>query len=297
MDWKNTRVLVTGGSGFIGSYLVDLLCSLGAKVVVFDRSKPRFGKGTDVEYFCGTVTEASRVRKAVKNCDIIFHLAGMLGTHELLDVAGKALKINCGGTINLINACILFRRKLVFISKPNIWLNVYSITKNFGEGMMHVHQRDHGLDGLTIKLPTVFGGRQPLEQEAKYRKAIPTWIDKCLRNNPIEIYGTGDHKINLIYVEDAVRTMLSITQMEAWDDIFVYTAFQIESNVTKTTTDLAHYIKKLTGSSSEIIQKPMPCGEEPHTAIPGYPIQSNIVYPSRIMFEENIKTTIEWYRV
>lgn len=294
---KKIKALVTGGSGFLGSHMVDLLLGLGYDVTIFDSKPPKLESAAG--FIKGDITDLKAVTQAVKGCDFAFHFAGMLGTHELMRHVEEAMKVNTIGPVNIAQACIENNCKLVFISKLHLWRNIYTITKVCAENMIAAMQYHKGLQAVTVKFTTVFGERQPLESETHYRKAIPTWIESSLRGKPLEVFGTGNHRMHLICAEDAVKAVMSVVGMGAWQDIFMYTAFLIGSNVTMKSIEVARMIKNECGSSSKIVHKPMPDGEGVKGVMYkplSYPYQIKITYPSRERFKSNIEKTIAWYR-
>lgn len=192
------RIIVTGGNGFIGSHLIDQLLGRGCEVVSYDLCHPKYN---EVETIIGSVLEKDKLEKAIVGCDFVFHLAGMLGTHELVDCAIEATQVNVIGTLNVLEACRLHGVKLVEISKPNCWVNTYTITKIAAESFTEMYRREHGVEVAIIKWFNVYGGRQPLMKEAGYKKMIPTAIVNAL------CIGVGEE----ITVNQAVNDIISLT--------------------------------------------------------------------------------------
>ena len=90
------NVLVTGGSGFIGSFLVDELVNRGYNVTILDLDEPKFGLYKQARFIKGSVTSEDDINRAVNNQEFVFHLAGLLGTHELVERAYEATMVNIG---------------------------------------------------------------------------------------------------------------------------------------------------------------------------------------------------------
>lgn len=104
MEFKY-KVMVTGGAGFIGRQLVNVLMEKGMDVTVFDINKPSFGKSGQAPFIEGDITDQDAVEKAIENVDFVFHLAAVMGTSELLRCLKRAVQINIEGTINILEAC------------------------------------------------------------------------------------------------------------------------------------------------------------------------------------------------
>src|SRR5687767_6707876 len=114
------KVLITGGSGFVGSHCVDAFMAAGHDVVVFDRAPPKHTPESD--YIIGELRDPAAVEEAVKRSDLVVHAGGLLGTHETVLMVDDAVKTNILGTLNVLEATTRHERKLINISKPNVWL-------------------------------------------------------------------------------------------------------------------------------------------------------------------------------
>lgn len=201
------RVVVTGGAGFIGSHCVDALIAKGHDVAIFDRVHPLHT--TNAAHVIGDLLDPTAVEEATKHCDLIVHAGGILGTHETVLAADETIKINILGTMNILKATTRHKCKLINISKPNVWLNPYSITKDCAEKLCFMHVDEFDAQIVTVKLYNVYGPRQKYNN---IRKAIPTWIVDALNGSAIEVFGTGKATIDLIHVRDVAQGILAIVE-------------------------------------------------------------------------------------
>lgn len=191
-------MLITGGNGFIGSHLRAF----------FNADTYDITNGLDV-------LDYDKLEKAIKGQEIVLHLAGMLGTHELVDNVRKAAEVNILGTINVLEACAKHKVKVLIASKPNVWLNPYSITKKCVEDFVEMYRREHGLEAVITKWFNVYGPGQPLNEEIDYKKAVPTWIVDNAKGKPIVIYGDGKQTMDLVHTEDICSSVAAI--LNNWD--------------------------------------------------------------------------------
>jgi UDP-glucose 4-epimerase len=201
------KVLITGGAGFIGSHCVDAFASAGHDVIVFDCVAPLHTKAGD--HVVGELRDPAAVDKAVTRSDFVIHAGGLLGTHETVLMPDEVVRTNILGTLNVLQATTRHGRGLINISKPNVWLNPYSITKDTSEKLCFMHVDEFDAQVVTVKLYNVYGPRQ---KYSRVRKAIPTWIVEALNGRPIEIFGSGAATVDLIHARDVARGILAIAE-------------------------------------------------------------------------------------
>jgi UDP-glucose 4-epimerase len=194
------RILITGGSGFIGSHCADVLVDRGEEVTIFDHRLPRHEFRST--YVAGDLRDRSAVEVAARGQDFIIHAAGTLGT----DIYESATTNILGG-LHVLEAAHRNGSNLIVLSKPNVWLNPYSITKDSIEkfSLMYVNEFDTSL--TIVKAFNVYGPRQ---EHMAVKKAIPTWIVHALRNEPIVIFGSGTSTMDLIYARDVTDALTRI---------------------------------------------------------------------------------------
>ncbi len=272
------KVLVTGGKGFIGAPLVNQLKKRGYEVTVFDLPE-------------NDVTNLEQVRRAMVGIDTVFHLAGMLGTHELVVNSAKAVGVNIIGTLNILEAAKEVGAKVLFMSKPNCWLNTYTITKVAAESFCEMYGKEFGVKYVILKPFNVLGEAQPM---VDYRKAVPFMITESLQGKPLTIYGDGEQTVDLVYVGDVAEACILAGENEA----AVGKIIEIGSGEEVTVNDMARLIIKLTGSNSTINHIPMRRGEVEHTHIKAdiSAMRDLLVYIPHTSLEDSLKKTIEFYR-
>ena len=199
------KVLITGGAGFIGSHYADAFTERGDDVTIFDKSPPIHERNS--KYIAGDLRDRESIEAAIKRCDFVIHAAGILGTHETMLSALETAETNIGGTLNVIESVKKYGNNLVNISKPNVWLNPYSITKDCTEKFCFMYVNEFDTKIAIIKLFNVYGPRQ---KYSGVRKAIPTWIVEALLDRPVEIYGTGSATVDLVFTQDVKAGTIAI---------------------------------------------------------------------------------------
>ena len=208
------RSIVTGGSGFIGSHVVDKLIDNGHEVIVMDhRVKPH---RSDVEFKDVDIIDFSSVLDATKDCDYIFHLAAMSNVNHVYEKPVYSVELNVMGTVNILeaarqNSC----KRVIFAS--TVWVysgcngtyvnesspffmpgagHIYSSSKIACEFLICDYQKLYGLPYTILRYGIPYGPRMRMEL------VIPIFLKKALEGEPLTITGDGSQYRNFIYVDD-----------------------------------------------------------------------------------------------
>jgi UDP-glucose 4-epimerase len=277
------NALVTGGKGFIGSHLVNILNERGYNAVSYD-----IVDGMDIrntlllQFFC----------KAY-DIDVIFNLGGVLGTHELIDHSRVALDVITGGTISCLDTANSLGIDFVEISKPNIWLNTYSITKKAAEDFTLMYEDVFGLPVWIVKWFNIFGPGQHYG-EGHPQKLAPTSIMSALKNEPIEIFGDGEQTADHLYVADACHAVIDTYESDdAMGEII-----EIGSGEEMTINWFTDQVIEKTGSTAGKKHVPMRRGEDEGAKVRAdlTKLQKLTDYKPRHNFDDALNSTIEYYR-
>jgi len=287
---KKQKILVTGGSGFIASFLVEELVKKGYPVTIFDIDQPKFTP--TVAFIKGDITAREAVDKALQGQDIVFHYAGMLGTHETVKKAYQAARINILGALNVFDGALKNKVKKVFdVTKPNYWRNAYTITKIAAEEFGLMYRDEFNLPVILLRYFNIYGPRQKTDI---YQKAVPTFILRALKNKPLEIFGDGTQGTDHLFVKDAIEATVKLFEEGEVPE----EAVEIGSGIEITVNEIAEKVIKLTGSQSEIKHLPMRRGETEHTRIKAdisY-LHDVLGFQPKASFEEGLVKTINYYK-
>jgi UDP-glucose 4-epimerase len=301
------RVLVTGGAGFIGSHIVEHFQGK-AEVRVLDNLRSGYKEnleGLDVEFIEGSITDKKVVTEAVKEIDYIFHLAAMISVPESMEKPQECVEINTQGTLNVLQtAASAGVKKLCFSSSaanygdnptvPKLETMIpepkspYAVTKLDGEYYCGIYSDEGWLQTACMRYFNVFGPRQ--DPGSQYAAAIPIFIHKALRNEPITIFGDGEQTRDFIYVKDIVAANVWLAKNESYTGVY-----NVAYGKKQTVNDLAQKIIELTGSSSQIHYAPPRAGDVKHSqasidkiAATGFTADSS--------FNEGLVDTIEFFK-
>ena len=191
------NVLVTGGSGFIGSHVVDSLLKNKYRVKILDIQKPR---RKDVKFIKGNILNKSIIRSALKDIDIIFHLAAVSDINKVKDIPKKTVETNILGTTNLLEEA---RRKNIkrFIFASSVYSygragNLYTTSKQSSELIIKNYGLLFGIKFTILRYTTAYGPRN------RAVDAISIFVQRALKNLDLIIHGDGQQKRDYLYVED-----------------------------------------------------------------------------------------------
>ncbi|MGZ3940913.1 MAG: NAD-dependent epimerase/dehydratase family protein, partial [Bacteroidia bacterium] len=235
---KDSKVLVIGGAGFIGGFVVSELLKEGVKEVIiydnFARGKMDNIKESLKDPRCviyptgGDIRETDILNDAMKGVDYVFHLAAMWLLH-CKDYPRTAFDVNIAGTFNVLEACVKNNvKKLIYSSSASVYgdavevpmtethpfnnKNFYGSTKIAGEAMCTAYNDRYGLQVIGLRYMNVYGPGQ--DQHAVYSGVVPIMLNKIDANQPPTINGDGSQAYDFIYVEDVARCNISALKSE-----------------------------------------------------------------------------------
>jgi len=236
------NVLITGGSGFIGSYVVDALVENKYKVTILDLNQP---KRKDVKFIQGSILDKSIIRSALKNINIIFHLAAVSDITKVKEIPLKTIKTNILGTTFLLegarNANI---DRFVFASSIYSYGaagNLYTTSKTASELIIKNYKLIYGQKFTILRYATAYG---PRNREVD---AVSIFVRRALKNLDLIIHGNGQQKRNYVCAEDLGYGSLFALEKKATNKIITL----VSKRDTKI-IDLARMIIKITKSKSKI---------------------------------------------
>ncbi len=272
-----TNFLVTGGAGFIGSYLSEALIKRGDKVTVIDdlstgniQNLSEISGNKNFSFVEGTILDKESMSGLIKECQVVCHLAAAVGVKFVIDNRVRSIETNVKGTEIVLELASKFRKKVFLASSSE----VYGKTEN---GLFK-EESDRVVGDTTIgrwsyscckalneflclayyaekKLPVVIG--RPFNtcgprQTGEYGMVVPRFVKQALSNEPVTIYGDGKQTRSFCYVEDTVRAIIGLLE----EPKAVGEIFNIGNEEPTTIEELARKVIKLTGSRSDIVYVP-----------------------------------------
>jgi dTDP-glucose 4,6-dehydratase len=241
----HSKVLVTGGAGFIGSHLVDRLLSEGLEVTVIDNLDTgrleNIAHHQDREEFHfvkGDIRDFNLVKEIMKDKDAIFHEAALASV--ILSVENPILTndINVSGTLNLLKASVDHHvKRFIFASSAAIYgetpspqkredmtpnpTSPYGASKLAAENYVKLFHKVYGLETVSLRYFNVYGPRQRFDIQCAYGGAITIFTNRLLKNMPPIIYGDGEQTRDFIYIQDVVEAnILALNSKKAAGESF-----------------------------------------------------------------------------
>jgi UDP-glucose 4-epimerase len=313
------RVLITGGSGFIGGHLAEALLDIGHQVIVIDdlstgsienithlKGRPGF------EYTIDTVFNDSVVAELVDRADVVFHLAAAVGVKLIVQDPVHTLETNVHGTEVVLRHAAK-KQKLVFIASTSEvygkstdvpfredadlvmgatsrhrW--AYACSKAMDEFLALAYWKQKKLPVIIVRFFNTVGPRQT----SRYGMVLPTFVRQALAGEPITVYGDGNQSRSFTYVGDVVGALVKLmVEPKAIGQVF-----NIGNPQEVTIRDLAERVKRMTGSASSIELVPYdqaydPGFEDMPRRVPDLTrIRSLIGYEPKVGLDEIIERVI-----
>ena len=271
------RVLITGGAGFIGSHLTDLLLSQDHQVTVVDDlstgrhdnirqhlGDPRF------EFILGSILNEALIDDAVRRSDAVVHLAAAVGVELIVGKPLESLATNIRGSEIVLEKCHKYGRKVLVASTSEIYGKndsdllteeddrilgsplktrwSYSEAKAIEEVLAYAYWREKGLPAVIVRLFNTVGPRQV----GQYGMVVPRFVEQALAGRPLTVYGDGFQRRCFCHVSDvvaALQALLGSTEAEGQ-------VFNVGAQEEISILGLADKVLAVTGSSSDIVVIP-----------------------------------------
>jgi UDP-glucose 4-epimerase len=267
------RVLITGGAGFIGSHLARYFADMG-EVTVLDDLRTGHARNLDgvaCRFVRGSILDDVALREAVNGATEVYHLAAMVSVPESVAKPAECAELNTEGTRRVLAAAqVAGARKVVLASSAAIYgdnptvpkletmapepKSPYAETKLAGERLLEAYRISHGIGTTSLRFFNVFGPRQ--DPRSAYAAAVPIFIAKALRGEPIGIHGDGGQTRDFVHVADIVGALA-----HAGASAEMHGTYNVGYGRSQTILELAREILRLTGSRSRIEHLPPRAGD------------------------------------
>ena len=302
-----TKVLVTGGAGFVGSNLVRALIDLGHEVTVIDDFSTGLNSNVNLlgcEVETCSILNDSKVDEISARSEYIFHLAARGSVPRSIRNPDATFDVNVRGTLNVLRSSVKKKIPLVFSSSSSVYgqnlelpknefmwtapMTPYSASKLSGEALVQSYGLSFDLPVFTFRFFNIFGPWQRPDHD--YAAVIPKWIWKAMNKQVIEIYGDGEQTRDFTYIDSVVSALTQVKKRNLTSPHPVNLAFGARISLNALANELSNYFPDL-----RVEYRPPRAGDVKDSQ--NDPSHLNAVVPGIEItnFEDGLKKTIEWF--
>jgi UDP-glucose 4-epimerase len=295
------RVLVTGGSGFIGSHVVDKLIARGYTPRIFDvLPSPHHAPG-EIDTYLGDLTDLEAIKAALDGCDAVIHLGAIADVNHVAADPIFAETVNSRGSFNVVEAARLTGVERV-VYGSTIWVynaqpgladedtniglpsHLYTATKLAGEMYCKSYSEQYGLDCTILRFGIPFGPR------ARAAAVVPAFVKKALSGEPLTIAGDGSQGRRFVYVEDLADGVARSLVPAAANRVY-----NLVGDETVTVKEIASIVRDLIGDV-DILHVESRAGDFSGTEVSGARAYDELGWEAATPFVEGVRRYIEWLR-
>ncbi len=314
---KGKRILVTGGAGFVGSHIVDLLVEAGCdKIVVIDnmvRGRPaNLGSALPsgkVELVVGDIRDTFLLADCVQGCDVVFHQAALRITHCAAEPR-TAMEVMVDATFELIEECRQAGvRKIVMASSASVYgaaevfptnerhhhygnRTLYGAAKSFAEGLLRSYSDMFGQDYVCLRYFNVYGPRMDIH--GKYTEVLIRWMERLDNGELPIIFGDGKQTMDFLHVVDVARANILAAVSPASD-----VALNVGSGTETSLYDLARHLARVMGrpEAEPVFREARAVNPVPRRLSDTDAARRLIGFETSIPLEDGLRELVHWWRL
>ncbi len=305
------RAVVTGGAGFLGSHLCDLLIEKGWEVLCLDNLVT--GSDANVSHllshprFRFVRQDVTRYIEVPGPVDAVLHFASPASPPDYLKLPIQTLKVGALGTHNALGLALAKKAKFMQASTSECYgdpevspqpesywgrvnpigpRGVYDEAKRFAEALTMAYHRSHGLDTRIVRIFNTYGPRMRLNDG----RALPNFLYQALSGDPITVYGDGKQTRSFCYVSDLLDGIHRLLESDEHEPVNIGNPHEI------TILEFAERVRRLVGATTPIVFRPLP-QDDPKQRCPDITKARRILHwEPKVNLEEGLKPTYEYFR-
>jgi UDP-glucose 4-epimerase len=309
-----SKVLVTGGAGFIGSNLTEALLKQGHRVRVLDDFST--GKRENLLYdetypslemVEGDIRDLTVCQKAIKDIEYVFHQAALPSVQRSVEDPLGSNAVNAGGTLNILFAAREETvKRVIYASSSSIYgdtptlpkheemlsnpLSPYALQKYIGEQYCRLFYQLYGLETVSLRYFNIFGPKQ--DPASVYSAVIPRFIDALLKGHPPLIFGDGEQSRDFTYIDNVVRANLLAMSAEHLQG----EAINIACGKRVSLNQLLNILKEIVGSKVSPVHEEPRKGDVKHSLADINKGKRLLNYDPQVGIEMGLKKTVEFFQ-
>jgi UDP-glucose 4-epimerase len=309
-----SKVLVTGGAGFIGSNLTEALLKAGHQVWVLDnfstgkRENLIFAREfPSLEVVKGDIRDLSLCQAAVERVQYVFHLAALPSVQQSVEDPLTSNSVNVEGTLNLLlSSRDAEVKRMIYASSCAIYgddptlpkredmapmpLSPYALQKYIGERYCQLFSQLYGLETVSLRYFNIFGPKQ--DPTSVYSAVIPRFIAAFLQNSSPVIFGDGDQSRDFTYIDNVVQANLLAMSVDHLQGEVVNVACGERTSLNQ----LVEVLKKIIGSEIPVVYQPPRDGDVKHSFADVRKAKEVLNYFPRVDRVEGLSMTVDYFR-
>jgi UDP-glucuronate decarboxylase len=314
ISFEGQSVLVTGGAGFLGSWMCDALSYQGANIICLDNLSS--GQRSNIAHLLSSGCfqflehDISELITFPEKIDLVIHMASRASPFEFEHYPIEILKANTLGLMNSLEIARKNDARLLYTSTSEIYGNpkviptpesyygnvnsigprgCYDEAKRCGEAYVKAYETQYGLDARIARIFNTYGPR--MRSDGIYGRAIPRFLDQALSGNPMTVFGDGSQTRSFTYLSDQIEGLLRLAALPEAKGNVVNIGNDRETSI----IDLAKIIIELTKSRSEINYSALP-KDDPLRRKPIIDKARELLgWTPKIRLEEGLRWTIDWF--
>lgn len=303
MNLQPLRIIVTGGSGFLGHHLIRSFLREGHQVRNIDlRLNPEH------ETLVADVRNQNRMLELIKDADVVFHLASLIEAGESVKEPAKYFDNNLLGTLSVLEAMRQNQiNKIIISSSAAIYgepqrtpiqeddrtlpINPYGVTKLAMEGLLRSYVASHGFTGLALRYFNLYG---PEEHHQPETHAIPRFIRQISQNEEVTVWGDGGHLRDYVYISDIVDAhLLALTY--TLDHPHDYHYFNLSAEQPASVLEIIKYLEKFINKTANIKFFPDRPGDPRILVADASKARTQLEWQSSVSLEKGLERTCQYF--
>lgn len=299
------KIIVTGGSGFLGTHMIRALLAEGHEVKNIDI---RPAKDANVETVIADILDTQKMKEEIKDADAVLHFAGLIEAGESVKYPQRFVDVNISGTVSVLEAMrennirtILFSSSAAVYGEPQnipiqeddrtIPINPYGMTKLAMEGLISSYVQAHGMTGVALRYFNLYGPEEHHEPESH---AMPRFIKQIYEGQEVTVYGNGQHQRDYIHVKDIVDGHTkALTYALANQGKYHY--FNLSTEKPATVLEIARAVESALNKKANITHLPERPGDPLVLYASAQKARELLGWEAQISLEQGVTETVEYF--
>jgi len=297
------KIIVTGGSGFLGKHLLRALNKASYQVKNIDlRDNPEF------ETVIADVRDTEKMLQEVKDADMVFHLASLIEAGESVEKPQKYIDYNIDGTLSVLEAMrtngiktFIFSSSAAVYGEPikvpikeddrTMPVNPYGMTKLAMEALLSSYVEAHGFTGIALRYFNLYG---PGEHHEPETHAMPRFIKQIYEDKEVTVWGSGEHKRDYVHVRDIVNAHLKAIKL-AENQPEKYHYMNLSAEAPASVLDIVYAVEKATGKKANVKHFDPRPGDPLLLYADASKAREMLSWEAQVSLEDGIKEVVEYF--